>query len=523
MPAFFKKMRASRPRSQGFSELACMYSERERKSMTYYVKLAEDDNYVSRLYQDEPIIINDAQKEAFTPPKYRAMRKIAESVGAYHESPEKIFYKQAVFMENFEDDYDYRGEFIQYFPTYQSMSDRQLRGYFSWRTKIRRGIIWKTSLSFVFVYIYELINLIGVNSPEDGFYTLKNFWKTYREIDNRITRYVKPWLKDYVVYYNLDKSLLEEFLDINNDNAILTLLNYESYHEDEVFSALNSLSSYNLEKSRFFKWHSEDVKFVTAVVFMAMTYSYGKKGSKTFCDLFIGKFHTGSYLMFASAVFYDQIQHEDYVYTINELCKYKCKNGKWSSKSFFRYGGKNQQIGALLKTIDSFMRGKYNFQPALKPANVTKSIQRLINNTIETRLATQREAAKPKIEIDVSILQDIRMASLETQNKLLVEEERPAAALGSVPGGQTCGEEPAGEQESGLALSDMEYGLIKGLLYGGNYDDITQSKGLPLSVLADAVNEKLFDRFGDTVIIETDGQLELIADYIEELKEIISE
>ena len=58
-----------------------------------------------------------------------------------------IFCKQGKFMEDFEDDFDYRGEFVRYFPTYQAMNDAQLRGYFSWRTRIRRGEINRTSLS----------------------------------------------------------------------------------------------------------------------------------------------------------------------------------------------------------------------------------------------------------------------------------------------------------------------------------------------------------------------------------------
>ena len=54
-------------------------------------------------------------------------------------------------MEDFEDDFDYHGTFIRYFPNYQAMNDLQLRGYFSWRTKVRRGEVGRTSLSFAFV------------------------------------------------------------------------------------------------------------------------------------------------------------------------------------------------------------------------------------------------------------------------------------------------------------------------------------------------------------------------------------
>jgi len=472
------------------------------------------DNFGYVVYQDEPIIIADVQVENYTPPKCRAMRKIAMRGRACHESYEKIFYKQAKFMEDFEDNLNYRGEFAQYFPTYQSMNDRQLRGYFSWRTRVRRGVIEKTSLSFVFVYIYELINRIGARSPEEGFHTLKNFWITYREIDYRINRYVKLWLKDYVIYNNLDKSLLEDLFDNNVNNAILTLLNYESHDADEVFSALNSLSSHNLEKSRFFKLYHDDVKNVTCAVFEALSKYYDKNCKDTLCEKFFGKFYAGSYFMFSSAVFYDQIRRKDFVYEINDLCKYTCKDGNWKCESFFRYGGKNQQIGALLKTIDFIMRQKYNFKSNLKTGKTAKILQGIINKAIDKHQEKQREAARPKIEIDVSKLQGIRNTALETQNKLLVGEPEEAAT-------EFSNEKAAPENDTGLG--DAEYLFMQCLLYGRAYDGIVRAKGLPVSVLVDAINENLFARFGDTVIIEAEGGPELIADYVEGLKEIIRE
>ena len=115
-----------------------------------------------KVYRDEPILKTAAQLNRFLPEQYRAMRKLASSPEAYRRPEEWLFWKQGKFMEDFEDDYDYRGEYIRYFPTYQSMNDMQLRGYFSWRTKVRRGVVEETSLSFAFVYIYELINQIGV-------------------------------------------------------------------------------------------------------------------------------------------------------------------------------------------------------------------------------------------------------------------------------------------------------------------------------------------------------------------------
>jgi hypothetical protein len=398
------------------------------------------------------------------------------------------------------------------------MNDHQLRGYFSWRTRVRRGIIEKTSLSFVFVYIYELLNKIGVRSPEEGFHTLKNFWTVYKKIDSGIDRYAKLWLKDYVVYNNLDKILLEDILDGSYNDAVLTLLNYNSHSADEVFSALNSLSSYDLKNSRFFKQHPEDIKNVVHKVFSTLSSYHNKNYKYTLCEDLLGKVYVNSYYMFSSAVFYDQTHQKDFVYEINDLYKYICKNGYWSCMKLFFYRSKSMQIKMLLKTIDFLMRKKYNFKPAINAVNGDRIQQNIISKVIDSYLEKQREAAIPKIEIDVSKLQGIRNAALETQSKLLVEEpEEPEEA--DKP---EFSDEKAGA-ENDIGLSDTEYLFMRRLLYGKEYDGLIRSKGMPLSVLVDSINENLFDRFADTVIIETGGQPELIADYVEELKCIIKE
>lgn len=461
-----------------------------------------------KVYQDEPIIINEDQKRIH--PKYRDMRKI----GSYYESEAKIFYEQAKFMEDFEDDYDYGGEFVRYYPTYRSMSDHQLRGYFSWRTKVRRGVIIRTPLSFVFVYIYELINQIGVNSPEEGFHALRDFWIAYREIDPKITRYVKLWLKDYVVYNDLDKSLLDGIFDEKFDIAILTLFDHESHNADEVFLALNSISSYNIANSRLYKQFPEDVKNVVKSAYSALSDYYGDDRKDIFCEKFFGKYYTGSYSMFSSAVFYNVINRDDYVYKINDLCKYMCIGGNWSCKRFFCYRGKNRQVGAMMKCIDYFMRPKCNFKPVKKAEKTAEILQIIISDVIDKYHSNIREATRPNIEIDVTKLQNIRDAALETQNKLLIEESEEMNTL-------DLQDENAMEKSTGL--SDTEYLFMKCLLYGGAYDNMLRSKGLMLSVMVDAINERLFDRFGDIVIVEAGGRPELISDYIEELKGIIEE
>ncbi|HQM02057.1 MAG TPA: tellurite resistance TerB C-terminal domain-containing protein [Ruminococcus flavefaciens] len=57
---------------------------------------------------------------------------------------------------------------------------------------------------------------------------------------------------------------------------------------------------------------------------------------------------------------------------------------------------------------------------------------------------------------------------------------------------------------------------------GGDYDAAARKHGSMTSVIADSVNEKLFDTFGDTVLLFDGDTPEIIEDYLEELKSIVN-
>ena len=113
-----------------------------------------------KVYGDQPLIFTASKMKSYTPPEYTEMRKLALQRKYIFAPAAEIFYFQAKFMENFTDDFEYHGQFLRSFPTYREMSNLQLRGYFSWRTAVRKGKIEKTCISFVYVYLYELLNLI---------------------------------------------------------------------------------------------------------------------------------------------------------------------------------------------------------------------------------------------------------------------------------------------------------------------------------------------------------------------------
>lgn len=184
------------------------------------------------MYASEPILTTGRQMANYLPDRYREMKAISRwetnsNGGGRWLSEAELFYRQGTFMADFEDDCPYPGTFNSYFPTYNAMSDRQLRGYFTWRAAVRQGDIQESCLSFAYVYLYELICGIGVTDPMDGFQKLESFWRAYRAFSPKIDRYARTWLQDYVVYHGLSPQLLEPYKTLSFDRALVALTRAE--------------------------------------------------------------------------------------------------------------------------------------------------------------------------------------------------------------------------------------------------------------------------------------------------------
>lgn len=132
------------------------------------------------------------------------------------------------------------------------------------------------------------------------------------------------------------------------------------------------------------------------------------------------------------------------------------------------------------------------------------------------------EAAKPKISIQFSQLDKIRRDASETRDSLLTEEEKTESEeSGTKPGeSETEPENDHCELSSDL-LNDVQLQIMRMLLNGESPRSFISENHLMPSVVADGINEALFDEIGDTVL-ECDGDdLSLIEDYIENINELL--
>lgn len=466
------------------------------------------------VYADEPILKTGRQMQNFLPDQYRKMREISR----WQEDPKggagrwlseaELFYRQGLLMADFEDDCPYNGTFKSYFPTYNAMSDRQLRGYFTWRAQVRRGTVEETSTSFAFLYLYELICGIGVDDPLDGFSKIKAFWDAYRTFEPGIDRFARVWLQDYAVFHGLDPKLLRDSKTVMLDNALIELrravrdlapapapsaqvpkrrktseptlpLPPDEAREERLMAAINALSTYNLNNSRLDRGRHRNLRHVACAVYVRMARYYDTHRKTGIVASLFGEETTMPYTMFASAVFFAPNRHEDCEYRLDPIHIYRCQNGFWECMRIHGSRQKSSKLGEMMRACDQRLRLALDPAHPLKEEKVPKYLAKIIDDEIVAWLSWDAAHQPVKIDIDLSQLGHIRSAAAQTREALLIDEEReddvpveaeatlieqpntePAPGMTAEPGEMTVRQDEPDEP----TVSTEDFGVVAPLL-----------------------------------------------------------
>lgn len=551
--------------------------------------------FSNEIYADEPILKTGRQMQNFLPDQYRKMREISRwqddpkgGAGRWLSEAE-LFYRQGLLMADFEDDCPYNGTFKSYFPTYNAMSDRQLRGYFTWRAQVRRGTVEETSTSFAFLCLYELICGIGVDDPLDGFSKIKAFWDAYRAFEPGIDRFARVWLQDYAVFHGLDPKLLRDSKTVMFDNALIELrraardlvpaqapsgqtpkrrktseptlpLPPDEAGEERLMTAINALSTYNLNNSRLDRSHHRDLRHVACAVYVRMARYYDTHRKTGIVASLFGEETAMPYTMFASAVFFAPERHEDCEYRLDPIHIYRCQNGFWECMRIHGSRQKSSKLGEMMRACDQRLRLALDPAHPLKEEKVPKYLTKIIDDEIVAWLSWDAAHQPVKIDIDLSQLGHIRSAAAQTREALLIDEEREDGASAEAeaadsgqpeaepvtdaivepvvtPIRQDLTDEPtisteqfgvvapllaptpafaaAASAEATNELAPAADAFLRALLEqnAAQATSAVAHSGQSEDMLVDSINEALFDLVGDTVIEFSAAGPQIIEDY----------
>jgi len=470
-----------------------------------------------------------------------------------------IFYKQGLFMKDFSDDYSGNTQFSQYFPYYQLMNYEQLRTYFTWRSAVRNGIVTDTSLSYAFLYVYELLGNIGVSSPQDGLDKLMSFWKAFHVHNKTIDKYVIRWLRDYHVYYELPHSF-KEFIT-ENDLA----MHYPKVADnDDNFSLFCAISKYDIRKSAFFT--DDKAKMITDCfhyVINKLRQVFMDNGIHFDDSIFEPAKGMTVWTPFKDALFSPWMKQTDRRIILSENEIYLCSQNKWAFSTVITSESGKAFIGYMMKQMEAVLRKATQYKHKLS-ANINMVTHAVIGKLDKKGLSLEnivtdavmvfyREATKTIVKVDHQALSHIRKEALVTQEKLIVPDQEVQVFSIQAPQEKLIVPDPEGqifpiqeprnlsfampqnmppiaaidnEQASANTiwadfrntLSETELQALS-VLIRGNMDikKFADECGIMLEVLVDGINEKAMDSIGDNLM---DDAFDLYDDYKEQVKDL---
>jgi len=470
--------------------------------------------FYSTVFREETILPRPQAPAVRVPPPIRAARSL-ETAGGGWQSREAVFVKQGKVLANYTDDFVYDQPVVRYYPTYQALTDAELRGYFTWRTKLRRGCPEKTSLSYAFLYIYELLNQIGIADPMEGYEALSAFRADYGALDAAVLPYLDRWMTDYVIYYRLDAALLQNTPQLRRDNALAVLQEPEAHTDAQLMQAVKDLAPKWLERSKFYADHPADLEAVVPRVLRQIAGHCRKHCKKSMIEQYFGPYGEFQLQLFDSAVFCDRQRGRSFTYRASAVRIFQCRGGLWSVQKYANSRRGSEKLEQLVKAVDAALRRHRNYGHPLRQQLDTKWLLALIDREAAACLDAQRTAAANRPSLDPVRLDRIRRDAAITRDRLIVEEDLEHAPI-LIPQPEFPPPVPTTE-ENALPLSPPQYRLLQCLLYGRPTAWV-QTEGFLLSVLVDGINEALYDTFSDTVLDDTPA---LVEDYITDLKGMI--
>ena len=344
------------------------------------------------------------------------------------------FHVQGKFMEDYEDDYHWSGHIRCYYPTYHDLRYDQLRGYFSWRTGLRRGECDPGApKAYAYIYIYELLNGIGAQSPEESIAQLERFEDEYfvsgygsLPLRAEILFSMRRWMRDLAIVKGLPREKVLEFMSEQTeaeDNARAVLRNPGAYDDRAVYDALCVFAGDRYTDSVLIKKTGDEGLRLFAGVWRHTITSCSEHGIDFFRRMF-GGLKTERWYPMSGAVWYDQDSSADRVYELNECHRFICSAGKWTEECYQDKYFNQKPFMAFMHETDRSLRVYLGIGARLKEIEDEAWVKPFVNAVIEEDKQAKIEAKRPKIVIDLDGLDQIRMDADVTRDRLLTDEEK---------------------------------------------------------------------------------------------------
>ena len=420
-------------------------------------------------------------------------------------------------------------QFYSYMPQYSQLNKAQKSYYFYWRAQFRQGKFIRTDYSYLYLLVYEIINLPDKIEPERGVKLLCRLWKEYRKALPRIDMYFSIWVRDYCLIYGLDCPV-GEIQDFIFD--VIRASDFKEYYftdvgktgREGVWPLIAYLSDYD--------WH----RGFYSVVGKEQDENYAKKSDmyKTLLE--------GAMRVILPSVWQECMKEKEEGKLVrisrsafpNTLCTHAVKSKldieyyPLADASELRAG-----ITAAVRYTENKLRALFGAKSRLSVKYIPKEYKELIDcyfdelirkseSKVNRRNAPEyeRQYDAPREELSFDGADEIERLSWDTTARLCDTDEYQeqidtpdVIAEGDIPDSDAAAVSDTSKSNTyGLARSDISY--ISDLLTSsaGGY-------GIDDEATVERINEAFSDAIGDVIIENTGDGFAIIEDYREEICE----
>lgn len=410
-----------------------------------------DDDLWGRPLGSGTGLMPEVAPEVKLPPTLQRLRELEGSRGEdgrpLRGGP--LFVAQARLASDFVDDCPYQGTLpYRYLPTYQVVSDRELRGYFTWRASWREGEATDAPATFAMLLSYELINGVGCEPGEPVVSELRRLREACRAMDlagrgPSVTLDVSHWIRDYAVVHRLDPRLATTEEERRFGHAVRVLRDAEGSvlcredvngrkpsdapkapSDEDLWDAIGTLSSTDPGHSPFLREHREQAARVGAGVFRRMALHCGKRRKVEFVDGMLGFTMSTPYMPLVGVPLEKPPTLEGGDMRLTEADVVTCRFNRWVMRRSYELQGKSRDLGRIVHGVDCAMRVAWEYPRQLKPRTLPRYLQTMIDREVQAELERTREEERHQFTVDLSKLGSIRSAAATTREALLVDEER---------------------------------------------------------------------------------------------------
>ena len=441
--------------------------------------------------------------------------------------------------------------FESFYPQYSQLNSEQLKCYIGFRTEVKKGIFPEVSRSYIYLYLYEIINFAH-ETPETRAERIVSLINGYPEADDRLFSDMCNWLTDLCLIYQLSapKGIYGAVYPRVLERAMIKefFLNSSEEVENGELAFLLTSSRYDYKKSKFYPEFSEYYdRYIPAAVLseiekLSKTDSRFSGNGTESCTVtresYFGAFCSRAVRRTVSVELHCITKDEAVSKIVSDMVKYA--ENRLRSELMIK---PRLSVIYLPVSIRDGIKGFFAERASVFPKkSVRKTVEKHVDDVPEYEKLYEPEESG----ISEEAAREIEKSSWETTERLVsafegdeneytppaiyVGDENESLSLGKYSVAETTCLSQSLSVSTENTQSDSCEGdrcvisALEALLSGDStrFAELAKECGMLLPAFADTVNEFLFDIIEDSAV-ESDGDVfTLIEDYREDVSDIVS-